>query len=794
IIVATTDPANLSALRDGHLALQQGRLEQGRNYEAAASSYERAARAFAKIGSPLQSGAMIGIAISDSFLHPGAERTRGMLLRAAGRPEYTGIAMRMASNSANALFYESRHDALAQYDIALDLARRTGDRENMANFHTRKAGILRAMGNKDAAWREALQALQLEASVTEVRSRHHLLGETASVALQHGFPAIAILYQNKAIRLLQEALKRDTQKEERDILQNHLATAFRLHAQIQLDLGYQDEAQKELSHAISLTGNGNATDPIIRDALLARIHQIEGQNALQSQEPERAVAVFTKALERLFPGEYRSFRAMLFAERADAYIRLGKHEQAEHDLGIAIEHIRAEEQLLLEQRKRGEGERLWAGYFSRPREVYERLIRILVERGRSREAFAYAEKARAFEPLTLAMDLDVVPEVIARWTRRGSTLPLEVIQQALPEDTVVIEYYLLPDRLYAWVIARDQFELVTSPLPRKVVDDWSNAVHAHARERNVKGMQATLEQAFEALAAAPLAKIRSRARRGNPLKLVFVPDRSIYGLPLAALRDRAASRYLIEDYSVSVAASAAFYVFSLIRDRELAATGAHTILLVADPEFDKNLAIARGLDRLQWAGREVSRIHSLYGSAIVRAGAEATADEFLALTHNSAIVHFAGHSVANPEAPFRSFLLFAPSANHSGVLDAQELLTRVAPGSTRLCVLAACSSAGGVPIGSEGLAPLVRPLIAAGIPAVVGTLWDINDAPSEELFVAFHRHYRNGRDAADALRAAQLEMMNNENATLSSVLAWAPVQLVGHASSPFRQPPTTQEK
>ena len=104
-------------------------------------------------------------------------------------------------------------------------------------------------------------------------------------------------------------------------------------------------------------------------------------------------------------------------------------------------------------------------------------------------------------------------------------------------------------------------------------------------------------------------------------------------------------------------------------------------------------------------------------------------------------------------------------------------------------VLSSCSSAGGLPIGPEGVAPLVRPLIAAGVPAVIGSLWDVEDATAEPLLVSFHRHYRQGLDAADAMRSAQLEILGNTNKSgHRPALSWAPFQVIGHSTSPFGSP------
>jgi CHAT domain-containing protein len=83
------------------------------------------------------------------------------------------------------------------------------------------------------------------------------------------------------------------------------------------------------------------------------------------------------------------------------------------------------------------------------------------------------------------------------------------------------------------------------------------------------------------------------------------------------------------------------------------------------------------------------------------------------------------------------------------------------------------------------VAPLVRPLIAAGVPAVIGSLWDVNDATAEALLVSFHRHYGQGLDAAAAMQAAQVEMIRNtKNTGFQRPMAWAPFQVIGYSASP----------
>ena len=74
-----------------------------------------------------------------------------------------------------------------------------------------------------------------------------------------------------------------------------------------------------------------------------------------------------------------------------------------------------------------------------------------------------------------------------------------------------------------------------------------------------------------------------------------------------------------------------------------------------------------------------------------------------------------------------------------------------------LVVLAACRTSRGR-ISSEGAMSLARSFLVNGSTTVIGSLWNVNDEASDELFAAFYRHLAKSRSAADALRLAQLEI------------------------------------
>ncbi|MGZ5432663.1 MAG: CHAT domain-containing protein, partial [Thermoanaerobaculia bacterium] len=405
------------------------------------------------------------------------------------------------------------------------------------------------------------------------------------------------------------------------------------------------------------------------------------------------------------------------------------------------------------------------------------------------EAFQYAERGRAFEPLSRILARPDVPSDFRARIHDGKPFGLDEVRQTLPEKTFLLQYAVLDDRTYVWVIWNEDSHRETLPVGNAEIERWTSTLQRLGSRSDVEAFREALAAPYAALLRKPLARIAKMNSPGVIPRVVIVPDRSMHGLPFAALRD--GDRHVVQDYRVSVAASATLHAFSLAKDRQRREAGAESVLIVADPAFDERLGVARGLARLDWARAEAGRIEKVYEDAVDVEGLldhRATSAEFLRLATASSIIHVAAHGVANPDIPSRSFLLFAPSAGDSGTVDAERLLRELRLEKARLAVLAACSSAGGMPVGPEGLAPLVRPLLVAGVPGIIGTLWNVRESSeTSELLVRFHHHYRNGRDADDALRLAQLEMLGDPDLARSSAVAWAPFQATGYASSPFAQ-------
>jgi CHAT domain-containing protein len=323
------------------------------------------------------------------------------------------------------------------------------------------------------------------------------------------------------------------------------------------------------------------------------------------------------------------------------------------------------------------------------------------------------------------------------------------------------------------VLSRDGIKVFHQRAGKKEIEGWVARVNDAVDSGRSDLFAGAMRTVYAELFQAPLATVRGTEEN----RFVIIPDGPMHALPFAGLQGTKREKYLIERGSIAIAGSTSLYLYARARDEQFSATATPTAAIVGEPAIDPRT----GLSPLPYARREAEELGRLY-EATPMLGSDATIARFLKAAKQSTIVHFAGHGVANSHSPWHSMLLLTPQGKDAGELTAEVLMRELSKlERTRLVVLGACKSAGGPPIGPEGVAPLVRPLIAANVPAVVGTLWDVKDATAKDLLVSFHRHYRNGADVATALRNAQLGLLRNKRPAVT----WAAFQVIGHAASPY---------
>jgi CHAT domain-containing protein len=746
VVEAMERTGNAKALEQGLVAFRK-------------KDYRRAVTLLERTGNPLHLAARLKVAASGGPIS---------ILDAALpqlKPGYRNLSSRIYMHRAYFLEGQGKYlDAHTDYERALSFA--NDEPTATAAVLARRSANYWMIGDAGAAFRDAHRAVRLLPYVADTNTRYQAYGSAAVAAQQLGHTLVALHYQNTGVEDVRQAIAGAPAKAPaRTNLV--LASALRQRAEIHLAGGRNDDATEDLVQAAHLAEA--AESPKDRDLLRMRVHEVRGQSLLR-MHPAEAAAAFSEAID-FATEENSTYRAILQFKRAAAW-RSADDRRADDDIAEAMKILRDEVRSALVADPRVASQPLWDPYFSRFREMYHELIESRIDSDDREGAFVAAELARAFEPMQILLSRSAPP----------GFHPIETIadlRQAhanLPADTVILQYLVLPGRTFTWIVTREEVRLVSQSTTRNQIERWvadaATGVAAGQSELFKRAMRAAYGELFR----APLKEAGPKKTR-----IVIVPDESMYGLPFNGLVGTDDEGYLIERGSIATAGSTSLYLYALARDRQFSKVSNSPVLLIGDPTFH-----SKTIPPLEYAIKEVEELRrDYYQGAEMLIGAEATVGRFLSNAKNAGIIHFAGHAVAEAHLPWQSRLLFAPTGQESGVLTAEGLMKELSRlERTRLMVLGACSTAGGSPVGPQGLAPLVRPLVGAGIPAIVASLWDVHDLPTKELLVSFHCHYQHGHDVADALRNAQLEILRRQDPRITPI-QWAAFQVVGYAASPY---------
>jgi CHAT domain-containing protein len=364
--------------------------------------------------------------------------------------------------------------------------------------------------------------------------------------------------------------------------------------------------------------------------------------------------------------------------------------------------------------------------------------RALVEAA-SRDYRAFLERVRK-ESLEQASLMTVEPVTLGE------------IQGLLPEGTTLLEYLVGKADVILWIVDRHHATVARIPVEhRALVAQVRRFRHAISSQAPIADVQTQAEALYHLL-------LPQTPLQGD--RLVIVPHGVLHYLPFAALRSPA-GRWLVEDFALATLPSAS--VLRYLADK--AAVSSQAALVVGNPDVGAGLA-------LRWAEREARMVAEHEAGAKVLVRAEATEERVKKLLETAGLVHFATHAELNESDPLSSALLLVPGGGEDGRLEVRELFGLDL--HARLVVLSACETGLGKLSAGDELVGFQRALIYAGTPAIVSTLWRVDDRASYELVRAFYERLDHA-GPIEALRESQMEAMR----AFPHPFAWAAFGLTG---------------
>jgi CHAT domain-containing protein len=345
----------------------------------------------------------------------------------------------------------------------------------------------------------------------------------------------------------------------------------------------------------------------------------------------------------------------------------------------------------------------------------------------------------------------------------------EPFRPLLPDDTVLLEWFFVHDRLVLFVAARDRLESRRLDVDRAGI----NRLLALLR-LNLQSVSRCPDQQLPALATNArkllgrlytLLVAPAQELVASYVRWILVPHGPLHYLPFHALHD--GRGYLIEAHEISALPGAGL----LAHCRRPRPGGAGL------------LALGYSCDgRLPHAVEEALQVAATYGGeACVEE--DATAGRIRSGAAGRRILHLATHGDFRADNP-----LFSGVALADGWLTTLDCFGLRLDAS--LVTLSGCQTGMSVIGGGDELLGLTRALLAAGAASLVLSLWAVEDASTARLMAAMYANLAAGCTKGEALRRAQLGFINGggaagapEAARLAHPYTWAPFMLMGDAGA-----------
>jgi CHAT domain-containing protein len=249
-------------------------------------------------------------------------------------------------------------------------------------------------------------------------------------------------------------------------------------------------------------------------------------------------------------------------------------------------------------------------------------------------------------------------------------------------------------------------------------------------------------------------------KKGN---LIVCPDGFI--LPFDALySDASVKKTLLEDYSISYAYSAN----SLITKFKPAGAS-RNFAGFAPVSFESYLNLADLIPSADFLREAAGN----YSATKLFTRQESSRKNFLSNLGSYRIVNVFSHASTgnNDEEP----MLYMEDS----LIRLSELqdIDRI---QTQLVVLSACQTSSGKNAIGEGIYSLSRGFAAAGIPAVMATIWRADEHPVYRITVLFNKYIAEGMRKDDALRNAKIDYLKTANKERSLPYYWSNMIIMGN--------------
>ncbi|MDQ3281809.1 MAG: CHAT domain-containing protein [Acidobacteriota bacterium] len=692
-------------------------LVRDRNVGEAASALSDAASLFRQAGSPMELVAEYYRAGTLVDLHRQND-ARKLLARLEEDvpPRYRSLRAQVAwEQSRNAGRAGQFYEALALSLRAADAFAALGETNHATQTRSNAVALLSDLGRADDAWQQRPRLFSEASEASDPVVLESVIHAAATDAVLQG--------EDRVARSLYDL----------ELSAPAVSPIYRFDALLWRSLVDARTAAQQTPDAAAFASLRAAADKIedaaLRSDAVDKTRFVEALARLDS-DPGAALGLLDATVTyRAAVGSPTLSEAL--AARARLHVRVGATSKAIGDYERAMAVVRTEGANVTDDALRD-------AFFGTNSDVCHEFVDLLVSDTQTARAFQTAETCRTNDSRPQRMD-----------------------QPAPREGTAILAYTTTKSRTLLFAISPSRTETRVLPVGRDQLTGLLGTLEAEWQSDR------TGEKELEKLSRLLLAPVSGVIATASTI--VIVPDDVTANVPFSALRAGDGSRYLVDQHRVAIARTAAEAVS--VAAASATASPAHVVAL-ADPAFDSGRF--PWLERLPHAREEAEAIEQAYAGAVVLTGELATVDRFMNAVRSAEVVHLGSHALPNARDSWRSALVLARSGTSAeGVVYLREIASlnlRQHP----LVVLAACRAASSAS-GANSLRSFASAFLAAGSRGVVAPVFDVDDERTTTLMRLFYASLRRGAFAADALREAQLAMIQSK----TRVSTWASFEYFG---------------
>jgi CHAT domain-containing protein/predicted negative regulator of RcsB-dependent stress response len=389
-----------------------------------------------------------------------------------------------------------------------------------------------------------------------------------------------------------------------------------------------------------------------------------------------------------------------------------------------------------------------------------------------------------FEELLIKIRLNNPLYAAVRYPQPVSVKDLQ--ENVLETDELLLRYFISPDNVYVFLVSKKDFNVITLGIKEEDMNEIVSEYLFSVLEKKSRRVRKYGRQLYRQLFKPLESFIKQRK------EIVIIPDGQLVKIPFESLViDEEMSRkpvYLLEKYRVKYIQSAS--VLAILRKHYQRYGSTKRFIGFGDPVYDYdnfekgkpeigtpstlNQDAIRGIHRgryeheggiftrLTSSGEEVNTIANLFKSQSQKCAVHLRQEANEANAKSPDLkefdyIHFACHAVLGDG--FQSLVLSQlPQSTEDGYLTLNEIMN--CDYNAKLVVLSACQTGKGKMEKGEGVTGLTQAVMYAGTPAVVASLWNVEDIAARELMVKFYKYLlEENVSKEDALRKAKLDLI-----------------------------------